>query len=94
MNAPPNRVYSCYLLKYGMKTLIKNELVIYLVLFTLLAVGVHNDLLHTPLERIGLMIDRSAYIHPFIYTTLVYLFFAVVRYAIIFVKRLKNRSNN
>lgn len=75
-----------------MKTLIKNELIIYFVLMLLLAFGVHNDLLHTPLERINLMIDRSAYIHPFVYTTITYLFFALVRYAIIIVKRLKKRS--
>lgn len=74
-----------------MKTLIKNEIIIYFVLLFLLAVGVHNDLLHTPMQRIQLMIDHHAFWHPFVYTAIVYLFFALVRYTITIVKRFKNR---
>jgi len=78
-------------LELGMKTILLNELIIYLVLFALLSLGIHNDLLHTPLDRIALMQEHNAYLHPFIYTTVVYLVFGVIRLSIIGVKRFKLR---
>ena len=76
-----------------MKTIIKNELIIFLVLLFLLSIGAHNDLLHTPLKRLTLMYDEGNFIHPFLYTLLVYILFGIIRLSITWVKRYKRTSS-
>jgi hypothetical protein len=60
------------------KTIFK-ELVVYLIMFFVLAAAMHPDLLSAPWDRVSLMGERENYMHPFVYTLLAYLLVYIVR---------------
>ncbi|CAA6808097.1 MAG: Unknown protein [uncultured Sulfurovum sp.] len=61
------------------KVIIKKELFFYFVIFIVLALISHSDLLSEPLVRLELLIDQENYLHPFLYTFVVYSFILLVR---------------
>jgi hypothetical protein len=58
--------------------ILKKELTIYTALLTVLIFLMHPDMLSEPTIRLGLMQEKTNYIHPLLYTFFVYLilFFA------------------
>ncbi len=61
-----------------MKTLLK-EIIIYLLILLILAPLQHGDLLSHPLERFNLMLEHQSYLHPFIWTSIVYVGIGIFR---------------
>jgi hypothetical protein len=74
-----------------MLKIIKTEIIYFIVILLLLAVLQHADLLSSPLARIGLMAQKGNYLHPLLWTTVVYSALMIVRvitkYLIKIVKR-------
>jgi hypothetical protein len=62
-----------------MRKIILKELAVYVALFLVFAAVMHPDLLSVPSERFMLMEQRQNYIHPFVYTILIYLVICVFR---------------
>ncbi|MEA3330355.1 MAG: hypothetical protein U9Q29_01525 [Campylobacterota bacterium] len=56
-----------------MINILKKELTIYTALLTLLIFLMHPDMLSDPTIRLGLMQEKSNYIHPLLYTLFIYL---------------------
>ena len=61
------------------KLAIKREILIYLVMFFVLALVMHSDLLSDPSSRFQLMNEKENYSHPFLYTFIVYSVLFVIR---------------
>ena len=61
------------------KLFIKRELLVYLVIFMLLALVSHGDLLSNPLLRFEMMFEKGNYFHPFLYTFVLYSLILIVR---------------
>jgi len=53
--------------------ILKQELIIYTALLTLLILLMHPDLLSDPTVRLAAMQQKENYIHPLLYTFFVYL---------------------
>ena len=68
----------------------KKELIIFLLLFLILAIAQHPDLLTHPIERLSKLPTAGAYgigfIHPIIFSILAYLFLWVFRGIFIFIR--------
>lgn len=62
-----------------MLKIIKTEIIYFIVILLLLAVLQHSDLLSSPLERIGLMAQKGNYLHPLLWTAVVYSAVVIVR---------------
>lgn len=73
---------------------IKTELLYFMALLLILALMQHPDLLSSPLERINLMAEKGNYIHPFLWTSGVYLVVGLVRLIVKYALYLKNRKKN
>lgn len=61
------------------KSILKKELLFYFVIFIILALISHPDLLSSPLARLELLIKMGNYLHPFVYTFVVYSFILIIR---------------
>ena len=76
--------------------IIKKELTIYTALLTVLIFVMHPDMLSDPTIRLGLMQDKTNYIHPLLYTFFVFLvlyfFRAIFGFLIKFFKKSDNKS--
>ena len=55
------------------------EAAVFILLLCVLALFMHPDLLSTPAERITLMQERGNYLHPFLYSGLIYLLLWLLR---------------
>ena len=67
--------------------ILKTELVIYTALLTVLIFLMHPDLLSDPTARLGLMQEKGNYIHPLLYTFIVYLIIFFIRAIINFIAK-------
>jgi ABC-type multidrug transport system fused ATPase/permease subunit len=76
-----------------MINIIKKELIIFTGLLTLLIVLMHPDLLTQPTARLGLMQEKGNYIHPLLYTFIVYLILYFFRFVFSFVMKFFNRKD-
>ena len=63
-----------------MRRVLTKELIIYVVIFVILTLLMHQDLFESFSDRFGTMLDRKNYLHPFIYTLLVYIFVFILRF--------------
>lgn len=54
------------------KHFLKKEILFYLGIFVILALLSHSDLLSNPSDRFQMMFERGNYIHPFLYTFVLY----------------------
>jgi len=78
-----------------MQKLLIREVAIFVILLVTLAFVMHPDLLSNPVERFSTMQDRGNYIHPFLYTFIIYIVLFIFRFIVkkvinLFTK-LKNR---
>ena len=76
-----------------MINIIKKELIIYTALLTLLIVLMHPDMLSDPTVRLGLMQERGNYVHPLLYTFIVYLVLYFFRFVFSFVMKLFDKKD-
>jgi len=68
-----------------MINILKKEFTIYTALLTILIFLMHPDMLSEPTIRLGLMQEKSNYIHPLLYTLFVYLVIYFLRVVVNFV---------
>ena len=61
------------------KLAIKREILIYIVMFFVLSIVMHSDLLSDPFARFQLMNEKENYSHPFLYTFVVYGIIFIIR---------------
>ncbi|MGE3613280.1 MAG: hypothetical protein AB7G20_07405 [Sulfurimonas sp.] len=73
---------------------IATEILYFMVLLLILAFMQHPDLLSSPLERVSLMAEKGNFIHPFLWTSGVYLVVGLVRLIVKYALYLKNRKKN
>ncbi|QOY51680.1 hypothetical protein [Candidatus Sulfurimonas baltica] len=73
---------------------IKIELLYFLIILIVLALLQHQDLLTSPLKRIDLMREKENYLHPLLWTSIVYSAIGVLRLAIKSIFYLKNRNKS
>ncbi len=71
-----------------MINILKKELTIYTALLTVLIFLIHPDMLSNPTIRLGLMQEKTNYIHPLLYTFFVYLILYFFRAIFSFAKKL------
>jgi ABC-type multidrug transport system fused ATPase/permease subunit len=75
-----------------MQRVLIREVVVFTLLLISLAPLVHSDFFSHPLERFSLMQERGNFLHPLIYTFVVYTFLGIIRFIVkkvvnIFTKR-------
>ena len=70
------------------KLAIKKEIFIYLVIFLVLALISHSDLLSNPSERFQMMLEKGNYLHPFLYTFILYSILFIIRKILDFILEL------
>jgi ABC-type multidrug transport system fused ATPase/permease subunit len=58
------------------------EVVVFTTLLIFLALMMHPDLLSHPQERFSLMQERENFLHPFIYTFIIYTVIGVFRWIV------------
>lgn len=75
-----------------MMNIIKKELVIYTALLTVLIFMMHPDMLSDPVNRLGLMQEMGNYIHPLLYTFIIYLVLYFIRFVVGFVIKLFSKK--
>jgi len=68
--------------------MIKKEIIVFLVLFTVLALFMHSDLLTEPTNRLELMGEKGNYLHPLLWTGIIYSVILVVRLIIKFILKI------
>jgi len=73
------------------KKIIK-ELVYFFTILVVLALVKHPDLLTSPLERLDLILQQGNYLHPFIWSFLVYIFIGIFRLVAKVVVYIKNKK--
>ncbi|MDD5373808.1 MAG: hypothetical protein PHO62_10340 [Sulfurimonas sp.] len=71
---------------------IKTELTYFTLILLVLAVLQHSDLLNSPLERVGLMAEKGNYLHPLLWTSVVYVVINFLRLIVKYLLHLKNRN--
>jgi hypothetical protein len=76
------------------KLAIKKELLYYSLTLVALALIMHSDLLSDPFLRLSHMQDKGNYSHPFIYASIVYGAFFILRKTIDFIARKFEKNNN
>lgn len=73
---------------------ITTELLYFMALLLILALMQHPDLLSSPIERMARMAEKGNFIHPFLWTSGVYLVVGLVRLIVKYALYLKNRKKN
>jgi uncharacterized membrane protein len=68
--------------------MIKKEILIYIVILVVAAIGMHPDLISDPAQRFSQMQSMGNYTHPFIYSFILYLIIGIFRVIIGFIKKL------
>lgn len=72
---------------------ILTELVYFIIILVVLALLFHSDLLTSPLLRFEKMSQIGNYLHPFVWSGLVYVPIAIIRLIIKAIKWLKKRKD-
>lgn len=70
---------------------IKIELIYFILLLIILAILQHSDLLTSPSTRIDLMAEKENYLHPLLWTSIVYIVVGLIRLVVKYLFYLKNR---
>ncbi len=76
----------------NIKKIIIKEIFVYLLLFIVLSITLHFDLLSSPLVRFEKMVQIANYAHPIRYTFLAYLLVSAIRVVVFVVKKLTHKS--
>ncbi len=64
---------------------VKKEFFIYLVIFFILALISHSDLLTNPSARFQMLREKENYFHPFLYTLILYTILFIIRKVLDFI---------
>jgi len=67
------------------RSIIKKELLYYLLTLIFLAVLMHIDLISDPFSRLDAMNEKGNYFHPFLYSSIIYGLFLFIRKALDFI---------
>ena len=70
---------------------IKTELLYFSTLLIVLALVMHADLLTSPFERFTLMAQKENYLHPLVWTFLIYFILGLLRLIFKYIFYLKKR---
>lgn len=73
--------------------ILKKELLIYTALLILMIILIHPDLLTHPSMRLELMQEKGNYIHPFLYTIIIYIVLSVFRIAFVLIMKLFGKKD-
>ena len=76
------------------KLTIKKELFIYLLMFFILTLLIHSDLLGNPSSRFEMMYKKGNYFHPFLYSFVIYSVLFIVRKILDFLIGLFEKKSN
>lgn len=71
---------------------IKIELLTFTLILIILALFMHQDLLTSPLDRFSLMSEKENYLHPLLWTFVIYFAIGFLRLIFKYVFYLKNRN--
>lgn len=74
-----------------MQRVLLKEVVIFILLVLVVAPLMHPDLLSTPSERFGAMMEKENYWHPLLYTSVLYALIAVARWVVYLIKKIIRR---
>ena len=77
-----------------MQRVFTKELIIYIVIFVILGLIMHPDLLDNFSSRFSTMIERKNFFHPLVYTFIVYFFVIFFRFIAKNVVLLINKFRN
>jgi len=80
-------------MKQKIKSVVKKEFLYYIVIFLLLALLMHSDLLSNPLARLEIMQEKENYSHPFFYSFIVYSVILILRIIINFVSKIFEKKS-
>ena len=67
------------------KLTIKREILVYLLIFFVLSLVMHGDLLSDPFSRFQMMNEKENYSHPFLYSFIVYSVLFIIRKTLDFI---------
>ena len=67
------------------KRAIKEEIFIYLAILLVLSLVAHSDLLSDPLKRVQMIYEKGNYMHPFLYSFIIYSILFVIRKTLDFI---------
>lgn len=76
-----------------LKLLVIKEILYYLIIFLILALIMHSDLLSNPLSRLEIMQEKENYSHPFFYSFIVYSVVLILRTIINFVSKIFEKKS-
>lgn len=71
---------------------IKIELIYFFSILLVLSLLQHSDLLNSPMQRASLMMEQGNFLHPLLWTSLVYVIVLALRTAVKFLFYIKNRN--
>jgi hypothetical protein len=77
-----------------LKQALKKEILYYLLTLIILALIMHIDLLNSPLARLELMQQKENYLHPFLYSFIIYSVIFILRKIIDFVMGLFEKKQD
>jgi hypothetical protein len=67
------------------KLALKREFFVYLLIFFVLSIVMHSDLLSDPSSRFQMMNEKENYSHPFLYSFFVYSILFIIRKTLDFI---------
>jgi len=76
-----------------MKKKVIKEIVIFCLIALALTLAIHPDLLYAPYPRVMHMNERENFLHPLVYTAIVYTIILIVRSIIVLIKKLFSINN-
>ena len=76
-----------------LKLLAIKEILYYLIIFLILALLMHSDLLSDPFARLEIMQEKENYSHPFFYSFIVYSVILILRIIINFVSKIFEKKS-
>lgn len=76
------------------KLAIKREVLIYIVMFIILTLLMHSDILNNPSSRFQMMYEKGNYSHPFLYTFFIYSILFIIRKILDFIIGLFERKKH
>jgi NhaP-type Na+/H+ or K+/H+ antiporter len=76
-----------------LKLVVIREFLYYIIIFLLLALIMHSDLLSNPSARFELMKEKENYYHPFLYTFILYSVMLVLRTIINFISKIFEKKS-
>lgn len=71
---------------------IKIEILYFVAILLGLALMQHSDLLTSPLARVNLMIEKGNYLHPILWTSVLYIVIGFIRVIVGYIFKLRSKK--